>query len=449
MHDANQGNYGEGNHCISQTTQGRFGEGVVSISKDTWTCPECETHNTGEVCILCGYTKTAKTHKHKKVRIGTAVIVAIVFAAVVFSVFALNPNQTKYEQACKYLSQEQFEEASSLFAELGDYKDSGIKQTEAIYAWAESLLAEKKYDDALDKLGQIPGYENIEVLVTETKYQRAKHYYGLATNTVRSGREVLYNAGNPNNTSNVVLSPFQEAYQEFENLSGYKDADDLKAKLILDWAEDILTGLNNDSMQDARLFARTIGVIPEDRSREIYELIISIDHYDTNTSKKSLGGGFHPVDFSVRKLLLERLTGNVPHKDELSRLFDAFSDEYIGLNNQILDNSDLIRALWEDIPVVKNVVEDYWNIEGWLWGKWESSTNEYIQFQGQKTKYNLPADTKPQQATRCSISWMEFYWQDENENRLQNPFRISLISPDTIEVYCYKNGETYTLHRSK
>lgn len=67
-----QGKYGEHQQEKYSTSQNRYGK-----TEDTWTCPACETHNTGDVCILCGYTKTTKKRKKFDWKIIAASVVMI------------------------------------------------------------------------------------------------------------------------------------------------------------------------------------------------------------------------------------------------------------------------------------------------------------------------------------------------------------------------------------
>ena len=42
---------------------------------------------------------------------------------------------------------------------------------------------------------------------------------------------------------------------------------------------------------------------------------------------------------------------------------------------------------------------------------------------------------------------MVYVWKDYDDKVLTNVFKISFANFDTIEVYCYSDGKTYTLVR--
>ena len=220
---------------------------------------------------------------------------------------------------------------------------------------------------------------------------------------------------------------------------------------MVDWAKRII---RSDDLEDAQVFLETISDLSDNQSKIIYEFIITDDYYrsDPGHDVPGLTGTDLTRAFSINSCILDVLTGDIPYREELKLLFRSGGD-MLSLNDYIIKNEDSLRRMWEDIPMIREVIVDSGNIDTWLWGRWENDSGMYIQFDGYNTNYNLPADPKPDDAAWYSIALdSEFSWLKDDgydTKDLQKPFRISLISADAIEVYCYKNDETYTLHRSK
>lgn len=416
-----QGRYGEEKDREESAYQGSYG-----AQAESWVCPACETINTEEVCFVCGYSQMKRTANLNALkRVGIGIVAAIFVCGVVL--FAGASNRRKYNNACNLLSQQQFEEAISLFAELGDYKDSETMRTEATFIWVENLLAKKMYNDALDTLAQMPDNEKKADCIQEVRYQKASFI------------------------CQQTYANFKLAYLEFEQIPGYKDSDEQKAQLVVDWAKRII---QSDDLEDAQVFLETISDLSDNQSKKIYEFIITDDYYrsDLGHDVPGLTGTDLTHAFASNSCILDVLTGDIPYKEELKLLFSSGGD-MLSLNDYIIKNEDFLRRMWEDVPMIREVIVDSGNIDTWLWGRWENDSGMYIQFDGYNTNYNLPADPKPDDATGFSITlasecrWYKYNGYDNV--LLQVPFRIALTDADAIEVYCYKNDETYTLHRSK
>ena len=104
-----------------------------------------------------GQQKAAK--KRKKTAVTTAIVAAICLViAVVYVVINVVIPMGQYKDATKLLEQKEFQEAINGFEALSDFKDSADMVLETKYQWAESLLADKSYDEAYAKFKEIQDY---------------------------------------------------------------------------------------------------------------------------------------------------------------------------------------------------------------------------------------------------------------------------------------------------
>ena len=103
----------------------------------------------------------AEKKKKKTIRIkiitSISIFVCIVIAVVVF--FVIIPN-IKYNKAMMEVENNNFDEAITIFTELGDFSDSAEKVLDLKYRKAEGLLFEKNYGQAVTLFGEIGEYKD-------------------------------------------------------------------------------------------------------------------------------------------------------------------------------------------------------------------------------------------------------------------------------------------------
>jgi hypothetical protein len=63
------------------------------------------------------------------------------------------------------------------------------------------------------------------------------------------------------------------------------------------------------------------------------------------------------------------------------------------------------------------------------------------------SSYNLPWVSKPAGTQYFDIYDYVYFYKDGNENRLADVYKFEIVTIDKINVYCYKDGQTYTLYR--
>lgn len=327
-------------------------------------------------------------------------------------------NQALYSQAEMLLANGQYEEASQLFLDLGEHGDSKDKWEQTIYAWAENLFNNKQSAEALEMLQKIPHYSKTTELADEIHYQNGLSYQ-------KSNR-------------------YLDAYKELSQVSaGHKKAADSLSKLKKDWAKDIIS---NAKWTEAEDFVRNV-TLTEQESAYVYDCIISKDFYLSNGQTTTLS------DFRTRNDMLNALVGDFPLKESLAKLFTEFkttnSDAFIA------ENYDLISELW-NIPVVQNIITHDWNLNVWLLGLWKANTGKYIKFSYTdeakdtiRCAFTLPWVSEPKGTTGYSMVNQVLIWTNDKGEELAKVYRFKLLTPDSLEIYCYKNDTTYKLTRRR
>lgn len=371
MSGINQGNYKDVNPSERNHTQGRFGEGETQNPKISWTCPNCETINTEEVCFLCGYQRQPTVQK-KAVRKWIAPGIAGLVLLVGIAALALMMNKRNVVD---------HEQNSGPVLEI-ENPQKQIPQEEVHYQKALTHLEKKEYADAYSELSQVPA-----------EYKAASTY--LRTIKKEWGRHIIENS-----------------------LWGH-----------------------------AITFSDTV-TLTQEESAYLYEYLINKDYYTpflTESRAKS--------DFLTRSYLLDILTNEIPNKEALKKLFSEFKTynaEYF-----IKENHDLFVQLW-DLPVVQSIINEEWNICVWLLGDWKADNGKHIKFYQKEndtefiwTDHTLPWTAKPARTAHWDIVDLEYVWTDEDYKELAKVYRFEFLGPDTMEVYCYVNGQTYTVNRSE
>lgn len=101
--------------------------------------------------------------------------------------------ECNYLKATNLLAQNEFEDAYTLFEQLGDYKDSSEMMVECNYSKAISLFEQKSFEDAGTLFEQLGHYKNSSEMLVECKYQQAQNEY--KENSYQKAAEMFYELG--------------------------------------------------------------------------------------------------------------------------------------------------------------------------------------------------------------------------------------------------------------
>ena len=114
--------------------------------------------------------------------------------------------------------------------------------------------------------------------------------------------------------------------------------------------------------------------------------------------------------------------------------------------------SELIK-FW-DSPTIRNFFLSDDRLNYYMIGKWiyESNSSKYIEFYGDdngsvRCSYTLPTPSVSN-AKYYDIQDGELVFEDENSNVVAQVYKFDFVDANTVNVYCYADGETYTLKRT-
>ena len=151
---------------------------------------------------------------------------------------------------------------------------------------------------------------------------------------------------------------------------------------------------------------------------------------------------YHDKDFAQARKYFQCVPKYMDSKDYIT-LLDARKDSE-KLNAESMTQRLMDLFYFEDASDIILKSEEY--LQEYLMGKWSGGRYYFTMEKNStnSTSYNLPwIDDKGFQY--YSIDKGIFYLEGENERKPQ--FKFILLTPDSMQVYCYKNGSTYTLYR--
>ena len=348
--------------------------------------------------------------------IGLIVGGVVLAAAAVALILILTGPSGKYEKAQELFLNRQYEEAYEAFSALGNYDDSADMAKRCRYEQAKALLESKSYDRAFDLFAELGDYG-------ESKRLRSECVYRKAGDVLEKG-------------------DYETAYKAYLMLGDYNNAADKADELAVTWAEAVI-----DGTADGETFANTVALDAENDT-DVYNLVIDVINENIDASIDDWRSLYAESLYWVVKPVPDETA----HAAALKQIFgwmrgDAHNATFYSLNrdavNELLD-TDWIYYLLEDSSAILSFLE----------GKWYTSdrgkhfdVTAHTDDNGFTSSYNLPFVEEPEGADYFDILEYVYWYEDENDTPLVKVFEFEIIGEEEIEVYCYQDGETYTLYR--
>ncbi|MBR2880589.1 MAG: trypsin-like peptidase domain-containing protein, partial [Oscillospiraceae bacterium] len=336
-----------------------------------------------------------------------------------------DPQLVAYLDAHALLADCKYEEAKAAFAILGKYIDSAQMMCEVDYRHAAQCAEDNEFDVAIALFAALAEveYKDSAEKVYETRYKQGAYIlYELKDfKTAQEIFKALQSEGYENAAGMINEVDYLWAWSYFESgeyIEAYKKFRDIKDYLDSNKAMEDLTELiysegqelyrSGDYVQAAINF-----YCVEDYSKsKDYLVLIHIHKYgNTNADAKTLLDLFYLEDaadllLKHHEIAEEILRGTWESRDGLY-YFKMYTEEKI-----------------ESISVMGEI--------------FRFATSEIC------TSYNLPCYNGDH---GYKISDNTYYLLDAS-NTYKPAFAFTMTAPDCMDVYCYKDGSTYTLYRN-
>lgn len=371
-------------------------QGYLAQMEQKWVCQDCETLNTGDCCAVCGCPRPAEKQKPE-------------------------PPQTLEGQGG-------YEET------LPEWicPDCETRNTGKICTVCGYSRPEK------DTSKKIAFPRKALIAITACVMLLAVAAAGISRLTYWDYR---------NACGLLENGQYQQAYQAFSDLGTYRNAEQYASDAALQW---IRQTLDASDLPGARQIRDTVSLNPE-QSQIVYQWLCDKDVYTyTNDQGYELFTS-NSSDFRVRSLLMETLApDSCRNMKELKQLFSECN--IYNPKEFVLAHRDILETLWY-VPVVRNIVRNHLCITEWLHGSWMTEDHGYyLRFWAgsdntTKSDFTLPWLEKPLRTEYFTIRNMTYSWTDKDEVVLLDVFRFTLLEPDKIEVYAFKDQNTYTMVR--
>lgn len=277
----------------------------------------------------------------------------------------------------------------------------------------------------------------------------------------RSRAGAAYDEGDYNKAKEIYsgISFYRDSSDEIKKCE-YAEATRLLKNGKSEDAKTIFERLDGYSDSDFKLleceYANAMNDIENDRILEACEKLLRLEQENFEDSREQIKGVISKLyDKGVDEYQAENI-------EEAKRCFETYveSSKRVGLSVNLEYKSYLtlieakqtklknISSLYEiiDFEDTKEVLLSDKYIISFLLGEWRDRDDNILRFQknGEKTKHysTLPIEGKGNYSISNGIQS-----HGSKEDGWIKGYKYSIVDKNTIEVYCYMNDETYKMHR--
>lgn len=143
------------------------------------------------------------------------------------------PEEIKYQQAEEFFNNANYEDAATLFRELGTYNDSTVRYEDSIVEQARGEYKDENYEKAIDLLKDISSEQSTELvslcyfqlgnqMYDEESYEEAVSYYEQSEE--EEAAEKIEECNYQNAIQEYEAGNYKEAKELFEAIDPYEDS---------------------------------------------------------------------------------------------------------------------------------------------------------------------------------------------------------------------------------
>ncbi len=398
---------------------------------------------TGTISNVAPETATGVAKKHRRISVKILVsasiaVILIAFAGTYFLCYRKAVSLTEngsYDNAQQYL----------FLPSVTELHDDNIIE----YINAGLLLDSRKYEDACTSFSSLTGYLNAEEMVQESYYRQAAQladtnefeksiqiYTELSDAGYKDTSELLLNTQYRMAAYQLYeLGEFTNAAITFYNLSaeGYENADVMWLESQYWWACSMLD--EYDYINAYNIFDGIRGYADTEELLITLSDIIYLEgqtayydgrHFDSEDFFECITPYLNSEDY-LELIDVQMLGGLLNTSNTVDTLIDLFYFE---------DASELLVS---NTSLACKFLLGTWHTSGGsYYFKMEvSDSNDYDYY----SSYNIPW-----YGGTFSIK-DGIYYVTTNSGIEKPQYKFTLISPNSMDLYCYKNGYTYTLYR--
>lgn len=328
-------------------------------------------------------------------------------------------NYLPYLTAGEYLESNNYTAAREYLKPLAEknYRKADELLLEADYLEGSSLLKANRFEDSYAVFETLAGldYKDSAQMMIECRLQQGKYHENNEDyRSAMSAYQKLLDVG------------YQDAQQLFYNASFLYAVDCLENKATPGAAEVGLSTLNQltekgyEPARQKRAFYRT----------QIYDKAVALLEAGAENNNRSKIGEARQYFAAL---------------DDFKRTKDylLLIDGYFNSHNVTLEE------LWElrDLEVAMYVILSQDMLQEFLEGTWY--TKDYAYY------FTMDAEG----SISYSLPWIDYgdyykiengifmLYPERNEQSTRNLFKFTIVDWNTVKVYCYKGGKTYTLYR--
>ncbi len=176
--------------------------------------------------------------KRKKVMI---IVAFILFAIAAFFIIRMLIYSQKYNKAEALLQEKRFEEAASIFTELGTFRDSNLKTAEVYYQHGQELLQENQFNEARIVFNKSVDNDDVQGWIKQSYYEEGKYY--------------------------LSLQEYDNAISALKKANGYEDVQELLQKAYYEKGKGLLESKDYDqaisSLQQAKSYSDAASLLQQ------------------------------------------------------------------------------------------------------------------------------------------------------------------------------------------